>query len=43
MPTPTKDMLFAYLVIELRFLDGEDKLRALIESVLPGKILQNRD
>jgi tetraacyldisaccharide 4'-kinase len=42
-PTPTKDMLFAYLVIELRFLDGEDKLRALIESALAGKILHNRE
>jgi tetraacyldisaccharide 4'-kinase len=42
-PTPTQDMLFAYLVIELRFLDGEDKLRALIESALAGKILHNRE
>jgi tetraacyldisaccharide 4'-kinase len=34
------DVPLAYLVIELRFLAGEDRLRALIEDVLAGKILQ---
>ena len=32
------EMLFAYLVIELKFISGEDKLRRLIEHTLAGKI-----
>jgi len=32
------DILWAYLVIELKFIAGEDKLKQLIESVLAGKI-----
>lgn len=35
-----KDITFAYLVIELKFLAGEDKLRGLIEDALAGKISQ---
>jgi tetraacyldisaccharide 4'-kinase len=42
-PTPTKDILLAYLVIELRFLKGEDKLIGLIENALAGKIPQTKD
>ncbi len=35
-----KDILFAYLAIELRFISGEDKIRELIEKTLAGKITQ---
>ena len=34
------DMPFAYLAIELKFTDREDKLRRLIEDALEGKITQ---
>ncbi len=34
------DMGLAYLAIELKFLAGEDKLRALIEDAFAGKMLQ---
>ncbi len=33
-----QDILWAYLVIELKFTAGEDKLKQLIESALAGKI-----
>ena len=33
-----QDILWAYLVIELKFIAGEDKLKQLIESALAGKI-----
>ena len=35
-----KDILFAYLAIELRFISGEDKITELIEKALAGKITQ---
>lgn len=35
-----KNMLFAYLAIELKFLAGEDELKRLIENALAGKIPQ---
>ena len=31
---------FAYLLIKLKFLDGQDKLKQLIEDVLAGKITE---
>ena len=36
-----QDILWAYLVIELKFIAGEDKLKRLIESALAGKIPRN--
>jgi len=36
-----KDILLAYLVIELKFTAGEDKLKQLIEEALAGKIPRN--
>jgi len=33
-----KDILLAYIGIEIKFLAGEDKLRGLIEKTLAGKI-----
>ena len=41
LPARIKDILFAYLVIEIRFLTGEQKLRRLIEDTLTGKILKD--
>ena len=39
LPTSAKkDIIFAYLAIELKFITGEDKLTRLIEDVLSGKI-----
>ena len=35
-----KDLPIAYLVIEIKFLNGQDKLRCLIEDTLAGKITQ---
>ena len=40
LPARTKDIFFAYLVIELKLLAGEDKLRGLIRDALADKILQ---
>ncbi|MCK4751831.1 MAG: tetraacyldisaccharide 4'-kinase [Planctomycetes bacterium] len=37
-----KEILFAYLAIELEFMSGEDKLRDLIEDTLAGKISKNK-
>ena len=36
--TSEKDVIFAYLAIELKFIAGEDKITQLIESALAGKI-----
>ena len=33
-----KDLTFAYIAIEIKFLTGEDKLRSLIQNKLAGKI-----
>ena len=33
-----QDIPFAYLLIKLKFLDGQDKLKQLIEDALAGKI-----
>jgi tetraacyldisaccharide 4'-kinase len=44
LPGPTeRDILFAYLVIDLQFLAGEDKLKALIEDALAGKIVKKSE
>jgi tetraacyldisaccharide 4'-kinase len=40
LPARTKDIFFAYLVIELKLLVGEDKLRGLIQDALADKIPQ---
>lgn len=37
---PAAEMQFAYLKIEIKLTDGEDKLKQLIEAALTGKILQ---
>ena len=36
--TTKKDLTFAYIAIEIKFLTGEDKLRSLIQDELAGKI-----
>jgi hypothetical protein len=36
--TVNNDIPFAYLAVEIRFVAGEDRLIALIEKVLAGKI-----
>jgi len=38
IPSAKKDITFAYLAIELKFLSGEDKITQLIEDTLAGKI-----
>ncbi|MFA5251203.1 MAG: tetraacyldisaccharide 4'-kinase, partial [Phycisphaerae bacterium] len=35
-----KDILFAYLAVEIKFIAGEDKLKQLIKGVLAGKICE---
>jgi tetraacyldisaccharide 4'-kinase len=44
LPTSTgKDIPFAYLVIELRFISGETEITQLIENVLAGKISSRKN
>jgi len=38
LPVPTKDMLLAQLIIQLKFVAGEEELTSLIENALAGKI-----
>jgi tetraacyldisaccharide 4'-kinase len=37
-----KDISFAYLAIELKFLTAEDKITQLIETILAGKIHKSK-
>ncbi len=38
MPNTSKDIHFAYLAIELRFISGEEKITQLIKNALAGRI-----
>ncbi|MFZ0034280.1 MAG: tetraacyldisaccharide 4'-kinase [Sedimentisphaerales bacterium] len=38
-----KDIPFAYLAVEIKFIAGEDKLKQLIEDTLAGKILKTEE
>lgn len=38
-----KDLPLTYLIIEIKFLAGEDKLRLLIDNVLAGKIIKDNN
>jgi tetraacyldisaccharide 4'-kinase len=38
LPVPTKDILLAYLVVELDFVAGEEELTRLIKNALTGKM-----
>jgi tetraacyldisaccharide 4'-kinase len=38
MPNTSKDVHFAYLAIELRFISGEEKITQLIKNALAGRI-----
>jgi len=40
MKLPTADLPFAYLVMEIKFTDGQDKLKQLIDTALTVKIPQ---
>jgi len=43
LDTLQKDVPLGYLVIEIRFLAGEDKLRALIQDALAGRICETEN
>jgi tetraacyldisaccharide 4'-kinase len=40
MKLPTTDLTFAYLIMEIEFIYGQDKLKQLIDAALTGKIPQ---
>jgi tetraacyldisaccharide 4'-kinase len=40
MKLPTTDLTFAYLIMEIEFISGQDKLKQLIDAALTGKIPQ---
>jgi len=40
MKLPAADLTFAYLMMEIKFISGEDKLKQLIDAALTGKILK---
>ncbi len=43
MPNASKDVNFAYLAIELKFIKGEDEITQLIKDTLAGKIWINKE
>ena len=42
MKLPAAEIPFAYLLMEIKFTDGEDKLKQLIDTALTGKIPQTK-